>query len=243
MSYALTMDGMGLEGHEGPLEKRERPTVKAPKTRRPARPSIQAKTLAKTLAGPDRAAKNAAKNAGDLALAEALTGGERGAWHHFVRQFAGIVYAAVQRRLIPAGRGDEVEDVLQEVYVRLCKADFRLLRSYDPARARLSTWLTVVATSASIDYLRRQRMSKIAIEDAPESCLAVEDPVFENIKIPDGLLSGRQALVLELLYRRDLEVSDAAQIMQIDPQTVRSTHHKAHTKLRAHFREIGELPA
>ncbi len=133
--------------------------------------------------------------------------------------------------------------MVQEVYVRLCKADFRLLRSYDPARARLSTWLTVVATSASIDYLRRQRMTKIAIEDAPESCLAVEDPTFENIKIPDGLLSGRQALVLELLYKRDLEVSDAAQIMKIDPQTVRSTHHKALTKLRAHFREIGELPA
>jgi RNA polymerase sigma-70 factor (ECF subfamily) len=236
------MDTMGAMGLEGLLEGRERPMLKAPKTRRPARPRIQAKTLA----GPDRAAKNsaknAAKNAGDLALAEALTGGERGAWHHFVRQFAGIVYAAVQRRLIPAGRGDEVEDVVQEVYVRLCKADFRLLRSYDPARARLSTWLTVVATSASIDYLRRQRMTKIAIEDAPESCLAVEDPTFENIKIPDGLLSGRQALVLELLYKRDLEVADAAGIMKIDPQTVRSTHHKALTKLRAHFREIGELP-
>ena len=39
-----------------------------------------------------------------------------------------------------------------------------------------------------------------------------------------------------------MEVSDAAGIMQIDPQTVRSTHHKALTKLRAHFREIGELP-
>jgi RNA polymerase sigma-70 factor (ECF subfamily) len=224
------MDAMGAMGLEGLIESRKR---KAPRTARRAQPKTH---VAKT------AAKNAAKNAGDLALAEALTGGERGAWQHFVRQFAGIVYAAVQRRLIPAGRGDEVEDVVQEVYVRLCKADFRLLRSYDPARARLSTWLTVVATSASIDYLRRQRMTKIAIEDAPESCLAVEDPTFENIKIPDGLLSGRQALVLELLYKRDLEVSDAAQIMKIDPQTVRSTHHKALTKLRAHFREIGELP-
>ena len=50
-----------------------------------------------------------------------------------------------------------------------------------------------------------------------------------------------RTLVLELLYRRDLEVADAAKIMAVDPQTVRSTHHKALTKLRAHFREIGEL--
>ncbi len=229
MSHALTINGtIGQTGFEGLLEKRKAPP-KTPRTARRAQPKA-------------RVAKAAAKNAGDLALAEALAGGERGAWNDFVRQFAGVVYAAVQRRLIPAGRGDEVEDVVQEVYVRLCKAEFRLLRSYDPARARLSTWLTVVSTSASIDYLRRQRMTQIAIEDAPESCLAVEDPAFENIKIPEGLLSGRQALVLELLYKRDLEVADAAQIMKIDPQTVRSTHHKALTKLRTHFRAIGEVP-
>ena len=30
--------------------------------------------------------------------------------------------------------------------------------------------------------------------------------------------------------------------MKVAPQTVRSTHHKALTKLRTHFREIGELP-
>ncbi len=227
MSHALTINGtIGQTGFEGLLEKR-----------RPAQPKkVAAKAAAKS------AAKSAAKNAGDFALVAALAGGERGAWNDFVRLFAGVVYAAVQRRLIPAGRGDEVEDVVQEVYLRLCKAEFRLLRSYDPARARLSTWLTVVSTSASIDYLRRQRMTQIAIEDAPESCLAVEDPAFENIKIPEGLLSGRQALVLELLYKRDLEVADAAQIMKIDPQTVRSTHHKALTKLRTHFRAIGELP-
>jgi RNA polymerase sigma-70 factor (ECF subfamily) len=230
MSHALTI---GQTGFESLLEKRKAP----PKATRTAR-RAQAKTTSKKAA-----AEAPAKNAEDFALVAALAAGERGAWNAFVGRFAGVVYAAVQRRLIPAGRGDEVDDAVQEVYVKLCKAEFRLLKSYDPARARLSTWLTVVATSASIDYLRRQRTAPVAIEDAPESCLAVEDPVFENIKIPEGLLSARQALVLELLYRRDLEVSDAAQIMQVDPQTVRSTHHKALTKLRAHFRAIGEVPA
>ena len=189
-----------------------------------------------TKVAPKPAPKTASKNAEDLALAEALAEGAPGAWSRFVARFAGVVYAAVQRRLIPAGRGEEVDDVVQEVYLRLCKADFRLLKSYDPRRARLSTWLTVVATSASIDHLRRQRLARVAIEDAPESCLAVEDPVFERVRIPEGLLSGRQALVLELLYRRDLEVAEAAALMKVDPQTVRSMHHKALTKLRAHFR-------
>ena len=103
MSHALTMDGMGLEGL---IEKRERPTPKtrkAPKTARRAQPKARAQRNTGPAA---RAAKNTAKNANDLALATALTGGERGAWNHFVRQFAGVVYAAVQRRLhVDPGRG------------------------------------------------------------------------------------------------------------------------------------------
>ena len=74
-----------------------------------------------------------------------------------------------------------------------------------------------------------------SIGDVSEAHLGVEDAPFESIKIPPGRLSGHQALVVELLYRRDLEVADAARIMDVDPQTVRSTHHKALTKLRAHF--------
>ncbi len=232
MAHALTVPNLGLEGM---LERLERPAAKARAAGRAAKNG--------TAVGSARGVRAAgkARNPDDPVLVQALLDGERGAWNRFVQQYAGIVYAAAQRRLLPAGRGDEVEDVAQDVFVRLCKADHRLLRNFDPARARLSTWLTVVATSAAIDHLRRQRLPNLGVDDVPESCLAVEDPVFENVKIPEGLLSERQALVLELLYRRDLEVADAAQIMQVDPQTVRSTHHKALTKLRAHFKEIGEI--
>ncbi len=72
----------------------------------------------------------------------------------------------------------------------------------------------------------------------PEALLAVDppkDPV--KIDIPPGLLSPRQALVLEMLYPREMEVAEVAETLGIDPQTVRSTHHKALVKLRAHFHE------
>ena len=176
--------------------------------------------------------------ADELEAVKALLSGERRAWDRFVRNYARVIYAAVQRRLLPAGRGDEVEDVAQDVFLRLCKSDFKLLRNYDPARARLTTWLTVIATSASIDHLRKQRTFNVGLDDVSEAYLAVEPVQYERIKIPEGLLSARQALVLELLYKRDLEVADAAQIMSVDPQTVRSTHHKALTKLRRHFQEL-----
>ena len=167
---------------------------------------------------------------------EALSRGDKQAWDRFVRRYARVVFAAVQNRLGRAGRPEDVDEVAQEVFLRLCKSDYRLLRRYDPDRAAMSTWLTVIAGSTAIDHLRRRRPPELALEAVPEDRLAEEPRLPVRVRIPDGLLSPRQALVLELLYRRDLEVADAAAIMGVDRQTVRSMHHKALAKLRAHFR-------
>src|SRR3546814_3085910 len=107
-----------------------------------------------------------------------------------------------------------------------CQHDFRLLRSYDAARAKVTTWLTVVANSAAVDHLRRLRRRTEDIEAQPESVLAVDPVVRHEVKIPEGLLSPRQALVLELLYQRDMTPGEVAEVIGIDPQTVRSMHHK-----------------
>ena len=161
-----------------------------------------------------------------------LIAGDKGAWDGFVRRYAGLILSAV-RSLVR--EGTEAEDVLQEVFVRLCKDDFRLLKTYDPARAGLSTWLTIVARSTARDIQRRHRPPQSALEDVPERLLAVVDVHAEPLKLPKDLLSPRQQLVLTLLYERDMDVAEVAKTLHVDPQTVRSTHHKAMLKLRAHF--------
>jgi RNA polymerase sigma-70 factor (ECF subfamily) len=157
---------------------------------------------------------------------DALARGDKGAWEAFVRRYAGLVAAAVRG---VAREAAEVEDLAQEVFLRLCKDDFRLLRSYDPARAGLSTWITIVARSTARDAMRRYRPVLVHIDAVPEGRLAV-DPVepAQKLKLPDALLSPRQ--------REILEVAEIAKALGIDPQTVRSAHHKAMVKLRAHFR-------
>ena len=131
----------------------------------------------------------------------------------------------------------EVEDLTQEVFVRLCKDDFRLLRNYDPERASLSTWLTIVARSTARDGLRRRRAETVPLDSVPEAQLAI-DPVMpvEKLKLPEALLSPRQREILAMLYDREMDVAEIARALGIDPQTVRSAHHKAMVKLRAHFR-------
>jgi RNA polymerase sigma factor (sigma-70 family) len=168
------------------------------------------------------------------ALPQALLNGDGAAWEAFVRRYGGLIVAAV--RGIAMGHGD-IEDLTQEVFVRLCKDNFRLLHSYDPARAGLSTWLTIVARSTARDALRRRRAESVPLEAVPEAQLAV-DPVepASKLKLPAALLSPRQREILGMLYDREMDVAEIARALGIDPQTVRSAHHKAMLKLRAHFK-------
>jgi RNA polymerase sigma-70 factor (ECF subfamily) len=165
---------------------------------------------------------------------DALARGDKGAWEAFVRRYAGLVAAAVRG---VAREAAEIEDLAQEVFLRLCKDDFRLLRSYDPTRAGLSTWITIVARSTARDAMRRYRPVLVHIDAVPEGRLAV-DPVepAQKLKLPDALLSPRQREILTMLYDREMEVAEIAEALGIDPQTVRSAHHKGMVKLRAHFR-------
>jgi RNA polymerase sigma factor (sigma-70 family) len=158
--------------------------------------------------------------------------GDKATWNAFVRRYAGLVVSAVRG---VSRDGTDVEDLVQEVFVRLCKDGFRLLKTYDPARAGLSTWLTIVARSTARDALRRRQLPMTPLDAVPESLLATSAAPPEKLRLPEGLLSPRQKLVLSMLYDRDMEVAEIAQTLGVDPQTVRSTHHKAMLKLRTHF--------
>lgn len=81
--------------------------------------------------------------------------GEPDAWRAFVTAAGPLIRGVIWQLLARAGRADDVADVLQEVFVRLVRDDFSVLRRYDPARARLGTWLGVVATSTAVDWLRK----------------------------------------------------------------------------------------
>ena len=88
--------------------------------------------------------------------------------------------------------------------------------------------------------MRRRRQATEPIDDVPEAFLGVEDRHVEKLKIPEGLLTARQMLILRYLYDEARDVTEVARLLSVDAQTIRSTHHKALQRLRAYFRE--EVP-
>jgi RNA polymerase sigma factor (sigma-70 family) len=170
---------------------------------------------------------------------KALVGGDKRSWDMFCARYAPTIHAAV-RRAFGTGRPsqDDLLDAGQEVFLKLCRDDYKLLREFDPKRAKLATWIGIIAYSTTVDWLRRRKPTA-NIDDVPEAALAVDPVEREKLRIPDGLLSERQALVLKLIYDREMDVPEIAKLLNVEQQTVRSTHHKALIRLREHFNPAG----
>ena len=165
--------------------------------------------------------------------------GEGEAWGLFVERYAGVIYAAVQRTIRGRASADptaSLEDLVQNVFVRLLARDAHLLRSYDPGRASLVTWLTVVARSTALDALRKKRLAAAPLNPELQTASGADTRASLVVAdIPADLLSPRQKLVLELLFDRNLAVPQVAHVLGIEAQTVRSAKHKALQRLREYF--------
>lgn len=158
-------------------------------------------------------------------------------WSRFVR-FAAPLVLAVARRAARGALGD-AEDDAQEVFVRLVREEFRLLRAFDPGRARIETYLAVITRTVVHERTRRRALpisygrDASAIEDVAAVDTGVRNgAVGEAASLPFDELSEQQRSVLLLMHRQGLSVEEVARRLEIEPQTVRSAHHKAVVRLR-----------
>jgi RNA polymerase sigma-70 factor (ECF subfamily) len=169
---------------------------------------------------------------------ERCLAGDARAWREWVAETAPVIRRAVVHTLLRhTGRVDEgdADDLTQDVFLRLVRDDCRVLRSFDPARSRLHTWLTLVARSATVDALRRRRLRPVALDARTHDVAAPAAAPAGAVAVPPGLLTPRQELVLRLLFDEERDVAEVARLLGVDAQTVRSTKHKALAALRRHF--------
>lgn len=174
----------------------------------------------------------------DTTLLQRCLAGNGQARNEFVARFAPVILGAV-RRVLGRGPSDpslDTEDVAQDVFLKFFRDDARLLRRFDPARASLGTWLSIVARTTALDIVRKKRPLCVPLEEERHATRQdASDGGPDLPHIPADLLSARQKLVMHLLFDRDLSVPDVARIMKVSEQTVRSTKHKAILKLRPFF--------
>ncbi len=181
-------------------------------------------------------------------MIQKLLNGDGQAWNDFVRQYAGVIHAAVGWTLARYGQRDEdlAADLTQEVFVKLIKSDYRLLRQYDVERATIQSYLAVVARSSTLDTLKKRRLVTTALNEdraAPAPVLPGDATAAEILDgLPAGLLPERQELIVRLYYAEHCAVREIAEMLGITEQTVRSLRHKALQKMRRYYNDESKGP-
>lgn len=176
----------------------------------------------------------------DQDLLVRIASGDRAAFAALFGRFAGRVKSYLIRLGAP---GAVAEDLAQDVMV----AVWRRAGSYDPSKAKASTWVFVVARNAWIDKLRREKVElayrsgldepEESGDEAPDEA-AMRAQTEERMRVALEALSPEQRQVVQLSFFEDRPHSEIAEHLALPLGTVKSRLRLALMKLRAQWSEL-----
>jgi RNA polymerase sigma-70 factor (ECF subfamily) len=155
--------------------------------------------------------------------------------HALVEQYQ---YRLVRYLIYLLGRHDEVDDLVQETWLRVLERG----RSYD-GRSRFEPWLFTIARHLAIDHMRKRRTVSLEAEDDGESPLpASSDPspflLAARTEDSQRLAHSMQTLdfiyreVLVLRFQEDLSLQEVAAVIDAPVSTVASRIYRGLRTLR-----------
>jgi RNA polymerase sigma-70 factor, ECF subfamily len=166
--------------------------------------------------------------------------GDADACRALVRRYEGPVFALLGRMLGPRGLGGLVEDVAQEVFLRV----FRALPGFDPrGAARLSTWVLCIASRLAINELQRKRPSagplpeELADEARGDTGVARRElrrALYEAI----AALTPEQQAAFVLREYHGLRDDEIARALDLEVNAVKARLHRARARLRETLSEV-----
>jgi len=176
----------------------------------------------------------------DDVLLVRIAGGDRTAFAALFQRYAGKVKSYLIRL---GAAGAIAEDLAQDVMVAI----WRRAGSYDPSKAKASTWVFVVARNAWIDRLRREKVEfayRSGLDLSEESGDEAPDDAAERTQTEDRMrvalesLSEEQRQVVQLSFFEDRPHSEIAERLSLPLGTVKSRLRLALIKLRAQWSEL-----
>jgi RNA polymerase sigma-70 factor (ECF subfamily) len=166
----------------------------------------------------------------EAALILQTAGGDRNAYAALVRRLLPRVLAVTRRML---GSEALAEEAAQEAVLRL----WTNAASYEPAKARVSTWLTRIAANVCLDRLRRKGEEPwpehfdVALPASQERDL-MQDQVAAKVNAALQSLPERQRLALTLCHYEEMSMAEAALVMETTAEAIESLLGRGRRHLR-----------
>jgi RNA polymerase sigma-70 factor (ECF subfamily) len=134
-------------------------------------------------------------------LERCLDGGEQHVWEEFIRAAQPFLASGVMRALggwSPARRA-EIDDLVQESFVRLCANDCRALRNFRAADSNaLCVYLRTVAASVATDHLRSVNAQK---HGSGQPAVSLDDLSREPAAGHDTIAAIERKMLMQLIDR------------------------------------------
>ena len=173
-------------------------------------------------------------------LVEEARAGDPGARHRLYTQHVDRVFRTVRGML----RSDaDAEDVTQDALLTVLTS----LHKYAPrADARFATWVTTIAVNTARRRFRRRRPDLTATGELPDRPDEAADPADDldrgrqrrALLIALGELPERERAIVSLRYGAELNASEIAATVGIEPATIRKILERARTRLGARIEAL-----
>jgi len=179
----------------------------------------------------------------DVRLMQLVSGGDLAAFERLVEKHQALVAGTVGRML---GDNSEVEDIAQQVFVRVWKSAQR----YVP-RAKFTTWLLKITRNLVFNELRRRKRHPVTpLQTEPEGeemqlkdergsgpdASLLEAELQRTIDAAIANLPETQRLAVVLRRYEDLSYEQIAEVLEQSLPAVKSLLFRARTELRARLK-------
>ena len=180
----------------------------------------------------------------DRAALAAVIAGDRHARGAFVERFARLVFAVVGRTITHQRRkldDDWVDEGFGEVFIALFERDARRLRQWT-GKCSLATWVRLVATSVTLDRLRR--LAREVVADVEVEPLSIGPGIEETLVRAEELaavtaaletLSESDRVLLQSLFVEERSPAEVAARLGIAPGALYTRKNRALERLRDAF--------
>ena len=168
----------------------------------------------------------------DRELVDRCIRGEGRAWQTLVERHGSAVTDAARftlRRVLGSSRDEDVDNVVQGVFLGLCDRNAHRLRLYQ-SRSSFRTWLTSVTCRFALNYIRTEKrkgsLKYCALDDSASDLLEGDCDLLpgaedrERMHVALEKIPPRERLILKLVYFDGLAYKMVAEIMKIPVNSV-----------------------
>ncbi len=200
---------------------------------------------------------NTCSQLSDQDLVAACIEGDEAAWNAFIERFdelIALIALRTARRWGQSGR-ETVADLIQEVYLKLCRDNCRLLRSFAPQRdGAWFAYIKKVTANLVHDHFRTQTAKRRGgayppTELRPEAADAGSTDVESRVALleidgilRDGSVSERDRQIFWLYHKQGFTAKEISHLRAVDMSVkgVESTLHRTISLVRERLDALGQ---